>query len=126
MPTRERLDQFVEAVVGGRFVEALRDFYHEDAVTQENNGPERRGRATLIAIEDRVLRTFTMRTQPPGRILLDGDDVAIQWTFDIIDRAGTMRRMEEIALQRWRGDRIERERFFYDPSLPLVDLGAGE
>ena len=126
MPTRKRLDQFVEAVVGGRFVEALRDFYHVDAVTQENNDPERRGRETLIAIEEQVLRAFTMRTQPPGRILLDGDEVAIQWTFDITDPRGVTRRMQEVALQHWRGDRIERERFFYDPSLPPVDVGVEE
>jgi hypothetical protein len=27
-----------------------------------------------------------------------------------------MRRVDEVALQEWRGDRIFRERFFYDPS----------
>jgi hypothetical protein len=27
-----------------------------------------------------------------------------------------VRRADEVALQQWRGDRIFRERFFYDPS----------
>ena len=29
---------------------------------------------------------------------------------------GTSFRMEEIAWQRWRGERIVEERFFYDPA----------
>ena len=121
MPTRERLDGFVAAVVAGRFVEAMRDYYHDDAVTRENGGPKRRGLATLIAIEEGALRAFDIHAHPPGAVLLDGDYVAIRWTFDITDRQGTTRRMEEVALQRWRGNRIAEERFFYDPALPTVE-----
>lgn len=125
MPTRERLDGFVATVVAGRFVEALRDFYHDDAVTRENGGPERRGLATLIAIEERTLRAFSMRTSEPDAVLLDGDRVAISWTFEMANAKGTTWRMEEVALQRWRGDRIAEERFFYDPDLPVIsEAGA--
>ena len=93
-------------------------------VTRDNKGPERRGLATLIAIEERVLKAFGMHVHPPRRVLLDGDDVAIHWTFDMTDASGTVRRMEEVAMQRWRGERIAEERFFYDPSLPVIEQGA--
>ena len=121
MPTRERLEAFVDAVTGGRFVQALHDFYHDDASTRENGGPERRGVATLVAIEERTLQALAISAHRPHSVLLDGDDVAIQWTFDLTDAGGVTRRMEEVALQRWRGDRIERERFFYDPDLPVLE-----
>ena len=124
MPTRERLDGFVAQVVAGRFVEAMRDHYHDDAVTRENSGPERRGLSTLIAIEEGTLRAVAIRAHPPTRVVLDGDDVAIHWTFDITDRQGIVRRMDEIALQHWRGDRIAEERFFYDPTLPTMKEGT--
>lgn len=125
MPTRERLEGFVAAVVAGRFVEALRDFYHDDAVTRENAGPERRGLATLVAIEERTLRAFSMRAFEPDAVLLDGDRVAIGWTFEMTNAKDPTWRMEEVALQRWRGDRIAEERFFYDPDLPVVrEAGA--
>ena len=123
MPTRDRLDAFVEAVTEGCFVEAMRDFYHEDAVTRENLGPERRGLATLIAIEEAALRTFRIKAAPPVAVVLDGDDVAIHWIFEMTSATGDTRRLEEIALQRWRGDRIQSERFFYDPSLPVLGEG---
>lgn len=125
MPARERFDGFVAAVVAGRFVEAMRDYYHEDAVTRENGGPERRGLPKLIGMEERALRAFAIRAHPPGAVLLDGDAVAIRWTFDMTGRDGTTRRMEEVAMQRWRGDRIAEERFFYDPALPVVDGEGG-
>jgi hypothetical protein len=49
-------------------------------------------------------------------VLVDGDQVAIFWGFDVTDPAGVVRRREELALQTWRGDRIQIERFFYDPA----------
>jgi hypothetical protein len=33
-------------------------------------------------------------------------------------------RIEEIALQQWRGDRIVHERFFYDPSPVVAAIQA--
>lgn len=121
MPSPVRLNAFIAAVVDGKFVEALHEYYHHDAVTRENMGPERRGLSELIAIEERVLRNFGMRAHLPSRILHDGDDVAIRWTFDMTDQAGTTRRLEEVSLQRWRGDLIAEEQFFYDPAFPVVD-----
>jgi hypothetical protein len=120
MPTRERLAGFIGTVVSGHFVGALRDYYHDDAITRENHGQERIGLPALITIETAVLKAFSLRTHEPATVLLDGDRVAIQWTFDITGRDGLVRRMEEMALQRWRGDRIEHEQFFYDPNLPIT------
>ncbi len=44
------------------------------------------------------------------------DDVAvIRWIFDYVDGKGRAVHFEELAYQRWAGDRIAEERFFYDP-----------
>jgi ketosteroid isomerase-like protein len=48
--------------------------------------------------------------------VLDGDRVAIHWNFEFTNKSGEVRRADEVALQEWRGDRVFRERFFYDPS----------
>ena len=47
--------------------------------------------------------------------LIDGDRVAISWRFTFTPAEGEPRAMEEVALQRWAGERIAEERFFYDP-----------
>ncbi len=115
MPERKRVEDFVAAVVGGDHVGAIRDFYCEDATMQENAAEPRRGRDNLMAHEARALaRLKLMHTHPARAVLVDGDRVVINWVFDATDPQGVTRRLEELAIQRWRGDRIAEERFFYD------------
>ena len=38
------------------------------------------------------------------------------WIFELTEKSGKSARVDEVAMQEWRGDRIFRERFFYDPS----------
>jgi hypothetical protein len=48
--------------------------------------------------------------------VVEGDRVAIHWNFVLTEKSGPVRRFDEIAWQEWRGDRVFRERFFYDPT----------
>ena len=115
MPTRERIMAVVDAVVNGDHADAIADFYTEDATMQENLSAPRKGRTSLIAHERKALsRLREMRTRHPKAILIDGDEVAINWTFDAVGQDGSVRRLTEISLQNWRGDRIASEQFFYD------------
>jgi hypothetical protein len=115
MPERQRVEQFIATVVANRHVEAIVAFYHEDASMQENLGAPRRGRDALVEHETRALRRAArVDTHPAKAVLIDGDRVVINWVFDFYDAAGTCRRLEELALQRWSGDRIIEEQFFYD------------
>jgi ketosteroid isomerase-like protein len=117
MPERKRVEDFIRMVVSGDHVRAIEDFYWEDASMRENTKEPRRSRDVLVAHETAALKRMArIHTHPPGSFLVDGDHVAINWTFDISDREGVTRRMEELALQRWRGERIAEERFFYDPA----------
>jgi ketosteroid isomerase-like protein len=116
MPSRERVAAFVAMVEEGRYVDAIRDFYTEDASMQENGEPPRTGRDRLIDHEWRMLAAHeAARTLPGTTYVLDGDRAVIHWTFEFTRKDGKRFRMEELALQRWRGDRIAEERFFYEP-----------
>ncbi len=115
MPDRQRVEQFIAAVVSGDHVSAIADFYHENASMQENDEAPRSGRAFLMAHEEEALkRVKRMDTFPVETFLVDGDRVVIQWVFEIVDLKGLRRRFEELSLQKWNGDRIQTERFFYD------------
>ena len=116
MLSRERVDAFVAAVVSNDHVKAIEDFYLEDASMQENGQPPLVGRDRLVAKERGFLERMKIFTHPPRAVLVDGDQVAIFWVFDVTDPEGVVRRREELALQTWRGDRIQAERFFYDPA----------
>jgi hypothetical protein len=116
MPSRERVAAFVATVEAARYVEALEEFYHPDASMQDNQRPPREGLATLIADERATMASFAqMRTDPVEDLLIDGDKVMIRWKFTFTPAEGPPMVLVEIALQQWAGDRIARERFFFDP-----------
>jgi hypothetical protein len=114
LPSRERVAAFIAAVVGGDHVGAIADYYHESASMQENLQPPRFGRSVLMAHETKVLQRTKMHTHPNPLYLVDGDRVVINWTFDATGKDGVTRRLNELALQRWEGERIAAERFVYD------------
>jgi ketosteroid isomerase-like protein len=129
MPSRERVNAFVAAVRQGRYVEAIADFYAPDATMCENLGAPRGGRDSLIAHEKAVLGSLKrMVTTKADPVLVDGDRVAIGWTFEMTGQDGGVRELTELALQTWRGDEIAEERFFYDPAQlqTTVNMAAVE
>jgi ketosteroid isomerase-like protein len=116
MPSKERLAEFIATVERNAHVEAIEQFYAEDASMQENNAPPRVGRDLLIAHEKAALaRLSKMDTEPAGDVIHDGDQVVIRWVFNMTDLDGRTVRFEELAHQRWENGFIVRERFFYDP-----------
>ena len=117
MPSRERVAALIRRVEQGQYVEALLEFYAEDATMQENGNPPRVGLNALVAHERGVMAAFKeIRTLPVQSWLVDGDRVVIHWIFEFTRPDGTRLRMDELALQRWRGDRVAEERFYYDPA----------
>ena len=118
MPSRERLDEFIAVVEAGDHAGAIERYYHEDASMQENASPPRVGRDLLVAHERGVLARMSHVYSKAMSSVVEGDRVAIHWIFELIDKSGKVLRIDEMSLQEWRGDRIFRERFFYDPSRP--------
>jgi hypothetical protein len=117
MPSRARLDEFIAAVVSGDHAGAIERFYTEDASMQENAAAPR---DVLVAHERAVLERVKSVTSICVASVVEGDRVAINWVFEFVYKSGKTGRFDEVALQEWRGDRVFRERFFYDPSKPVT------
>ena len=117
MPSRDAVDAFVAQVLSGDHVGAIRDWYAEDASMQENQEPPRVGREVLMESERQMLaRVATVKTELLAPPIVDGDRAAIHWRFTFTSKSGVDRGFEEIAWQTWRGDKVWREVFFYDPA----------
>ena len=117
MPNREAVDAFIALVEKGQYIEALEGYYAPTATMAENQEPPRGGLAVLVAGERQVMSAFkTMKTHPVSRVLIDGDLVMINWVFEFTAENGQKMIMDELALQRWVGDRIVAEQFYYDPA----------
>lgn len=117
MPTPDTLSRFVAAVQNTEFLHAIDTFYADDATMQENQHPPRVGKAALLEHERKVLLgTRRVSAECVGPVLVNGDHVVIRWRFEFESTRGTVARIEELAWQRWRGELIVQEQFFYDPA----------
>lgn len=123
MSKKEQLDELIALVLADKAVEAYQKFYHDDVIIQEANYPPRVGLAASIehATQSQGMVTKIHEVATPT-ILIDGERSIIEWHADWTIANGARIRIEEVALQTWRGDRISKERFFYDPA-PLVKAG---
>lgn len=117
MPTSETLERFIARVEANAHDEAVEEFYTETSSMQENQAPPRIGRDAHVANERKVLaRAKTLSSTCVRPVFINGDRVVIRWIFHFEWLDGTITHMEEIAYQRWEGERIAEETFFYDPA----------
>lgn len=116
MPSPETLERFIARIESNAHAETIEEFYTEDATMQENQTAPRAGRALLVANERRVLaRAESVQSTCVRPVFVNGDHVVIRYIFQFDWKDGTRSRMEELAYQRWIGERIAQEQFFYDP-----------
>ena len=117
MPSLETVHAFVHLVEGGRTVEAMVRFYAEHATMQENAAAPRVGKSALIKHEEDALASIAeLKASCIRPVFVSGDFVVIRWLFEIRSKTGGTVRFEELAHQRWEGDQIAEEKFFYDPA----------
>jgi predicted lipid-binding transport protein (Tim44 family) len=116
MPSPEVLERFIAKVESNAHVEAIPEFYTPGASMQENESAPRVGRDKLMANEAKVLaRAKSVASRCVRPAFVNGDYVVIRWIFEFEMLDGVKTRLEELAYQRWDGDRIAEEKFFYDP-----------
>ena len=117
MPTTATLESFIARVEQNAHVEAIEEFYTEGATMRENLSPPRVGRSVLVAGESRVMsRAKSVSSTCVRPVFVSGDKVVVRWIFRFVWADGSVTRMEELAYQRWEGERIAEEQFFYDPA----------
>jgi len=117
MPHHETLERFVARVEENAHDDAIAEFYTENASMQENQSAPRVGRDTLVVRERAVLaKARSVRSTCVRPVFVNGDKVVVRWIFEFEWQDGSRTRMEELAYQRWDGERIAEETFFYDPA----------
>ncbi len=117
MPSLETVESFVRLVEDSQTVEAMHRFYAEHATMQENAAAPRVGKSVLIKHEERALDLISnLKAKCVRPIFISGNFVVIRWVFEIQDKKGKTVRFEELADQRWEGNIISAEQFFYDPA----------
>ena len=112
MPSPETLAPFI-----ARTLEAIETFYAGHAEWREDFGPPRVGRLALIAHEQRALAgVHALECRCVWPVLSAGDAVVVRWQIGDRTADGPWVRFEELAYQRWEGEHIVHEQFFYAPA----------
>lgn len=121
MPSIETVNKLIEAIGQGRIIEAFDEFYGEEVVMQENSEPETVGKSeNRIREEQFVASVKEIYGGSFGPIIIDGDNVAYQSFMDFRTVDGLRIAKTQVAIQKWEGDKIVHERFFYDTSKMIV------
>ena len=117
MPTPDTLERFIALVEQNAHDQAIEDFYAPNATMQENQAAPRVGRDQLVAGERKVMaRATSIASRCVRPVFVNGDRVVIRWVFRFVWQDDSVTEMEELAYQRWEGERIAEEQFFYDPA----------
>jgi hypothetical protein len=116
MPSPETLERFIARVESNAHVEAIQEFYTEGASMRENFKEPRVGRESLMERERQTMeKAKWVRSRCVRPVFTNGDHVVVRWIFDFEWHDGKRSHLEELAWQRWEGERIAEEQFFYDP-----------
>ena len=117
MPDHETLEAFIAAVESGKHDEAIERFYTDDASMQDNLGPLRKGKDVLIARERQFMPQFReIRSICVRPVFIAGNRVVIRWIFEFVRPDGSSMTVDELAYQRWDGNKVAEERFYFDPA----------
>ena len=126
MPSSETLNRFVARVEANAHVEAVEEFYTENSSMRENQSEPRVGRDLHVENERRFLsRLKSLTSKCVHPIFVNGDLVVIRWNFTFELHDGALVMMDELTYQRWEGERIAEETFFFDPAQRVPRPRAG-
>jgi ketosteroid isomerase-like protein len=115
MPTQQRVERLIATVERHALVEAIDEFYADNVVMQENGHPPTVGKAANRERERGFLASVARFHEVRAlSALVHGDRAVIHWIFDYTGTDGGRYRLDQLAWQRWEGDRVVEERFFYD------------
>jgi len=113
---RTRVNELNQWIQAGRIMEAMREFYTDDLVMAENDQAPTEGLVANLEREQAFVDNTTWyRLELKGVAVGDGISM-VQWLMDFHNtQYGQRLAFTQVAVQRWRGDKIFDERFYYMP-----------
>ncbi len=117
MPSKEIIEQLIQAVETESHDKVIQKFYAEDASIRENLNEPRVGLENLVKNEREMLQNAaSVQSKCILPYFVAEDRAVIRWKFRFEWKNNTFSEIEEIAYQKWKGDKIHEEQFFYDPA----------
>ena len=114
MSINNQVQAVIDGILGGKILETFDAYYADDVVMSENRKDERIGKAANREYELKFLDNVQeFHGAKVGRKLVDGDNAAVEWTFDVTFKGGNRVVMQQVTVQTWKDGKIIREDFYH-------------
>lgn len=103
----------------GKMLDAFEKYYHKDVVMVEATGETRKGKDLNRKFETDFLGSLKEFHAMGVTAITSNEKEAttmVESWLDATYKDGNRVKMEEVAVQKWKGDQIIHERFYYDSS----------
>jgi hypothetical protein len=112
---QDRLEDLFSYIREGRILDAINEFYAEDAAMQENNLPPTVGREANLEREKQFLSTVKKWQRFDVTAKGFGDDVTFYETvMDWVTTDGTPVHVEQVVVAKWQDGQITHERYYHN------------
>ncbi len=101
----------------GKMLDAFEKYYHTDVLMIEADGKTRKGKEANRKFQNEFMNSVK-QIHGSGVSSITSDEkngiTTVESWMDITTRDGKRNKMEEVAVQQWKGDQIIHERFYYN------------
>ena len=117
MTYKEKAQNLYQMIGEGKAMDAFEKFYHDDVTMIESTGEVRKGKAANREFEQNWFEGI--KEKHGGGVNAITSDEAngvtmVETWVDCTFKDGNRVKMEEVARQKWEGDQIIEERFYYN------------
>ena len=113
MDIRKDVQGVIDGILTGKILDTFDKYYADKVVMSENGADERVGKATNRQYEEAFLANTEFHSAKVGAIVVDGNNAAVEWTFEVTPKGGSRVVMRQVALQTWNDGKIVREAFYH-------------
>lgn len=115
----DRVNDMISYVQSGRILDAMTEFYHEDAAMQENGKEPTVGLAANIEREKQFLaQVKDFHAFDVTSIGIDGEGSSatalVESRMEFTNQEDKRVVLEQVSVQKWNDGKITHERFYYD------------
>jgi hypothetical protein len=112
---RTLVDELNQMILEGKILDAFEKFYAEDVVMQDNDYPQRVGKAVNRQAEEAFVGGLTeFRGAKVINTLISDGIAVVEWWFDYTHKDYGVRAYTQVAVQRWKNGQIVEEKFYYN------------
>ena len=118
MKYKELAEEMYQMVTSGQALEAFEKFYHDNCSMFEATGEVREGKAASREFEQNFYNSIKEYHGGGVHAITSDEENAITMVeawMEVTFQDDSRIKMEEIARQKWQGDQIIEERFYYNP-----------